>query len=86
MKLNKQRWIAFDQWLHTLYDVNAFADEAFSARCWREYLNDPSNKKWAGRVKRIDRWALKLFDDYDHCRASYVSEQLRNQLPPSYRN
>lgn len=83
--MNKQRWVAFDQWLHTLYDPSAMADETFSARCWREHLQDPKSKKWARYVRIIDKYALKWFDDKDHCRASFESEVNRSQLPTFYR-
>jgi len=83
--MNKQRWIAFDQWLHTLYDSNAMADETFSARCWREHLNNPSSLKWKRRIDFIDKYALKLFNDVDHCKTSFESEMLRSQLPEIYR-
>lgn len=82
--MNLQRWIAFDQWLHTLYDKNAMADETFSARCWREHIKDPANKKWAKRVALIDKYALKYFNDPEHCKQSYLSELNRSQLPLDY--
>lgn len=48
-------------------------------------MADPLNVKWAGRVKKIDSWFNRFFGDIDHCRAAFVSEQLRAQLPPVYR-
>ena len=84
MTFNKQRWIAFDQWVHTLLYPDAMADETFSARCWREHVQDPTSKKWAHRVRIIDKYALKWFNDVDHCRTSCESEQLRAQLPKYY--
>lgn len=86
MAMASQRWIAFDQWCHTLYDSSAMADETFSARCWRETKENPSDSKWAGRVRRIDAWALKLFKDKNHCYNSFMSEMNRKQLPSIYRN
>lgn len=83
--MNKQRWIAFDQWVHTLLYPDAMADETFSARCWREHIEDPSSAKWVHRVTIIDKYALKLFNDKDHCRTSYESEMERAQLPKGYR-
>ena len=83
--MNKQRWIAFDQWLHTLCYDDAKADETFSARCWREKLRDPTSARWCKRVELIDKWALRLFNDPDHCRTSYESEMNRNQLPEDYK-
>ena len=83
--MNKQRWISFDQWLHTIYDVHAMADETFSARCYRELQQNPLSKKWAWRVKWIDYFALKYFGDVDHCRTSMESEMNGSQLPLFYK-
>lgn len=83
--MNKQRWIAFDQFVHCIYDAGAMADETFSARCWRELLEDPTSKKWSNRVRLIDKYAEKWFNDKDHCRTSFESECERSQLPAYYR-
>ena len=81
--MNKQRWIAFDQWVHTLFYADAMADETYSARCWREYALK-GTAHWHRRVKIIDWLALKLFEDADHCKTSYEAEQNREHLPEGY--
>ena len=81
--MHKQRWIAFDQWLHTLFYLDAMADETYSARCWREYMVS-GTAHWHRRVKAIDWIALKFFKDADHCKTSYESEMNRKHLPEGY--
>jgi hypothetical protein len=67
----KQVLIAIDQLLNAL--LNGWADETLSSRAYRE----------SPVLERVIN-AL-LFWDEDHCYESYVSEQLRNQLPPELR-
>lgn len=63
--------IAFDQLLNTI--GNGWADETLSSRAYRE-------------SPRIEKFINALFFwDKDHCYESYVSEQLRSQLPPELR-
>ena len=66
--------IALDQLgncIHGLFFGGAFADETWSARCWRENRT--------GWIRFLD-----LFER-DHCFESYTSEQLRLQSPPEER-
>jgi len=74
----KQVAIAVDQLLNAL--LGGWADETFSARCWRL----ESERKWA-RVMRPVVDAIFFFDD-NHCKESYESEMNRIQLAPEYRN
>ena len=73
----KQVLIAADQLINTLF--GGWADETFSSRCWR----------WHRDGKRS--WPMYLVDalfapfEADHCYQSYVSEQVRNHLPPEFR-
>lgn len=69
-----QLLIALDQTGNCLIGLvigGGWADETWSARCWRE--------------RRV-RW-IKFFDwfEKDHCRLSYDSERLRMQSPPEER-
>jgi hypothetical protein len=72
----KQVGVALDQFLNAL--AGGWADETFSARCWRH--------------QRLPGWNLArrvvdglLFFDKGHCEASYRSEALRLQSPPATR-
>lgn len=85
MIFNKQRWIAFDQWVHTLVYPDAMADETYSARCWRELTEQPDSPWFQRRVRFIDALFLKLFDDISHCKSAYLAEVVRAQLPNGYR-
>lgn len=77
----KQRFIALDQFVHTLFDSYAMADETFSARCYREHLDHPEEKKWIRYMKFINA----LFRDPNHCKDSYESELKRSQYPDHYK-
>jgi hypothetical protein len=63
--------IAFDQFVNAL--LGGWADETMSSRSYRLYPR---------LAKVID---TILWFDADHCYESYVSEQLRTQLPPELR-
>lgn len=64
--------IAIDQLVNAL--AGGWADETLSSRAYRE-------------SPRIEKFINALFFwDKDHCYESYVSEQLRSQLPPELRN
>lgn len=72
-----------------LFIGGGWADETFSARCWRE-----GNAQMVGGIVRPgdERWnAVRIavdalfFWDKQHCFASYVSEFERKQLPEEYR-
>ena len=71
----EQNLIALDQMLNTL--IGGFADETFSARCWRRR----ENKTWRFWQKLID---AIFFWQSQHCLQAYQSEQKRRQLPPEY--
>ena len=70
--------IAFDQLINTLF--LGYADETISSRMYRYELED----KILGKIFRpiIDKifWYQK-----EHCRQSYLSEQLRSHLPRNLR-
>lgn len=76
--------LAIDQLLNALIPpltgTLSYADETLSARCYRAYHDG----RILGRVfmPMID----KLFFWQDmHCRGAFRAEELRRQLPPSYR-
>ena len=75
----KQVAVAIDQLLNTIF--GGWADETFSARCYRK----GTSPGW-----RKIRWCVDMlllpFDGPAHCRASYESEQQRLQYPPAYRD
>lgn len=73
----KQVAIAFDQLCNTL--AGGWADETFSARCWRE---GKTSRTWGAARIMVD--ALLWFDP-QHCFNSYLSEFERKQLPEEYR-
>lgn len=80
----KQLALAIDQFLNCLFSVVFFigggwADESFSARCWRE---GKFSKGW--NAVRIGIDVLFWFDS-QHCFSSYLSEAERKQLPEEYR-
>lgn len=63
--------IAYDQLVNSLF--MGWADETISSRSWRGF-------DW--RKNLIDR---VFFWEPDHCKKSYDSEKVRNQLPPEMR-
>lgn len=67
----KQTLIALDQLLNAV--LGGWADETLSSRSYREKPR---------LAKLID---LLFWFDKDHCYESYVSEQLRMQMPPELR-
>lgn len=67
----KQVFVAADQVINAL--LGGYADETYSSRCYRESQT---------MTKLID---TLLFFDGDHCHMSYISEQLRLQMPPELR-
>lgn len=73
----KQIAIAFDQLCNAL--AFGWADETFSARCWRE---GKTHKGWNAARITVD---TLLFFDRQHCFTSYISEFERKQLPEEYR-
>lgn len=70
--------IALDQMLNAVFC--GWPDETLSSRAWR--LSMSGGPDWPRKV--IDTVAAVL-GDKDHCRQSYISEQLRRQLPPEMR-
>ena len=64
--------IALDQLINAIFC--GWADETISSRSWRTMPR---------LAKVID---TILWFDKDHCFESYVSEQLRMQMPPELRN
>lgn len=73
----KQLAIAIDQLFNALF--GGWADETFSARCWRE---GKTSRAWNAARVMVDEL---LFFDPQHCFESYVSEFERKQLPEEYR-
>lgn len=66
-----QALIALDQLANAI--GGGWADETLSSRAYRE-------------SPRVEKFINTLFFwDKDHCYESYVSEQLRTQLPPELR-
>lgn len=63
--------IALDQLANAI--CGGWADETLSSRAYRE---SPRAEKFINAL---------FFWDKDHCYESYVSEQLRTQLPPELR-
>lgn len=63
--------IALDQLANAV--CGGWADETLSSRAYRE---SPRAEKFINTL---------FFWDKDHCYESYVSEQLRTQLPPELR-
>lgn len=84
--------LSIDQFLNcfvSLFIGGGWADETFSARCWREGnaqmangVIRPGDKRWA--YVRIFVDTLFFFDP-QHCFASYIDEFERKQLPEEYR-
>lgn len=74
--------IAVDQLINTTIPSygDAWADETFSARCWRNGKND---KYWNMIRIAVD---TILFFDKEHCFESYISEYERKHLPEEYHN
>lgn len=69
--------IALDQVANTL--AGGWADETLSARAWRCRA---TRRRWRTTYRVIN---AVFFWQPDHCRASYESERLRQQLPAEYR-
>ncbi len=76
VELPKQIFIGSDQFLKTL--IGGWADETFSACCWRCQA-ESRFWKWARRVADT-----LLFFDKNHCEESFYSEFERNQLSSGY--
>lgn len=78
----KQFALSIDQTVNCFVSVfvgGGWADETFSARCWRECK---TSSNWNAARRVVD--ALFWFDP-QHCFASYISEFERKQLPREYR-
>lgn len=70
--------IAVDQLINAI--CGGWCDETLSSRAHRRRL--------AGKPRLADciDWLFALFNDDNHCQASYESERLGRQLPPELRN
>lgn len=75
----KQILIAFDQFIGS-FVPGAYADETFSARCWRE----GQNGGWWGAMRSLVDTVF--FWEKEHCKKSFESELNRTQLPTEYRD
>lgn len=73
----RQVLIAFDQLINAR--LGGWADETFSARCWRERRI----KKYEVMRRIIDAF---FFWQGDHCRKAYEAEIKRSHLPVYYRD
>lgn len=73
----KQPLLAIDQLLNTL--AGGMADETLSARSFRLELKSAG---WARMRRFVD--AL-FFWQTNHCRAAYISEYAKRQMPGEYR-
>lgn len=73
----RQVLIAFDQLINAR--LGGWADETFSARCWRERRI----KKYEVMRRIIDAF---FFWQDAHCRKAYESEIMRSHLPVYYRD
>lgn len=71
-----QTAVALDQLLSAI--TGGWADETFSARCWRRR----ANPKWNRAVNILN--ALFFWQE-NHCKTAYESEINRRHLPPSVR-
>ncbi len=74
--------IAIDQLFNVI--CLGWADETFSARCWRQRNK---NRFWALARKIVDMllfWDTK--DGMKHCEWAYDNEDKRAQCAPEYRN
>ena len=68
--------IAVDQLANTF--IGSEPDETFSAKCYR--LKDSEKRRYAVMMK----WLNILFNDPDHCKNAFISEQARKHLPTEY--
>jgi NADH:ubiquinone oxidoreductase subunit F (NADH-binding) len=76
-----QLLISFDQFLNCLASIiigGGWADETFSARCWRQ---GKYSAVWNSVRIFVD---TLLFFDKQHCFTSYISEYERKHLPNTY--
>ena len=74
--------IAIDQLFNVI--CLGWADETFSARCWRQRNK---NMFWGFAYKTVDAvffWDTK--DGMKHCEWAYENEDKRAQCAPEYRN
>lgn len=69
--------IGLDQLLNAC--LAGYADETLSARAYRRRRARP---RWMLAYRTIN---AVFFWQHDHCRAAYLSEVERRQLPPEYR-
>lgn len=81
----KQNLLALDQLANTL--LCGWADETISSRCYRRAVVEPAEQNQSAKLKwRVLMTLINaLFFDKQHCRASYLSEVERSQLPQSLR-
>lgn len=68
----KQILIAIDQLANAI--IGGWADETLSSRAWRE-----------DRRRLVAVIDFMFFWENNHCKASYISERQRLQLPPEFR-
>ena len=69
-------------WIDQGFNVvtGGWADETFSARCWRLQYRKNSFRITRKIVDKI------FFFSENHCYKSYLAEKERKHLPPEYRN
>lgn len=76
-----QMFIAFDQFVSCIIGLvigDSWADETFSAKCWRK---SKGSLMWDITMKIVNG----IFLDNNHCYDSYMSEKERRQVPIEYR-
>jgi hypothetical protein len=75
-----QSAIAVDQAINAICFPLGYADETLSARAWRAWRDG----RPLGQVLRPMIDAIFFWQD-QHCKAAYVAELQRRNLPPEYR-
>jgi len=77
----EQVFLALDQFGNAFF-LFGWADESVSSRSWR--LRNRS-RFWLVMRVLVDKTALVIFGQLNHCQKAYESEQLRLQEPPEFR-
>lgn len=80
----RQFVIAIDQLFNCLLPIrDSWADETFSARCWRKSQAEGARAAW--RISRLAVDALFFVFERNHCQVCYEFEQHRLHSPPEER-
>lgn len=77
----RQQIIAINQFIHVCFFFwvpgGTWADESFSAKCWRTRDINPRLWRWVDRL---------FFWEPHHCQQAYINESIRRDMPPEVRN